>query len=82
MGKKYHRGMVEKRDTPEARLGRHISVLRKKRGITLERLAYEVGISKGNLSDIENGNRDPRYSSLRAIAHGLGITISELVKGF
>jgi transcriptional regulator with XRE-family HTH domain len=63
-------------------LGQHISKERKKRGITLEKLAYEVGISKGNLSDIERGKRDPRYSTLKAIAYGLEVSVSQLLKNF
>jgi len=62
-------------------LGERISSNRKKRGITLEKLAYEMGISKGNLSDIERGKRDPRYSTLRAIAEGIEVPISQLLKG-
>lgn len=62
------------------KLGQHISSLRKRRGLTLEKLAYEVGISKGNLSDIENGKRDPRFTTLKAIAEGLEVSISQLFK--
>jgi len=40
-----------------------------------------MGISKGNLSDIEHGKRDPRYSTLSAIAEGLEIPLSQLLKG-
>lgn len=62
------------------KLGQRIAALRRKKGITLEKLAYEMGISKGNLSDIENGKRDPRYTTLKAIADGLEISISQLLK--
>lgn len=74
--------MEQTRDEALAKLGKRISIMRKKRGITLERLAYEMGISKGNLSDIEHGKRDPRYTTLRAIAEGMEIPISMLLKGF
>lgn len=62
------------------KLGQTISVERRKRGITLEQLAYQMGISKGNLSDIENGKRDPRYTTLLAIAEGLEIPLAKLLK--
>ena len=62
------------------RLGQRISLLRKRKGLTLEKLAYEVGISKGNLSDIENGKRDPRFTTLMAIAEGLELSLAALVK--
>ena len=62
-------------------LGQRISIERKKRGITLEKLAYEMSISKGNLSDIESGKRNPTFTTLKAIAEGLDITVSVLLKG-
>ena len=72
--------MDDNRDQLLLALGERISKQRKKRGITLEKLAYEMGISKGNLSDIEHGKRDPRYSTLKAIAEGLDMHISQLLK--
>jgi len=62
------------------RLGRHIAIERRKRGITLEKLAYEMELSKGNLSDIEHGKRDPRFSTLKAIAEGLEMPLAKLLK--
>lgn len=74
--------MEQAREKTLAELGERISKMRKKRGITLEKLAYEMGISKGNLSDIEHGKRDPRYTTLMAIPEGMEIPISLLLKGF
>lgn len=62
------------------RLGNRITSERKAKRITLERLAYEMGISKGNLSEIEQGKRDARFSTLCLIAEGLEINISRLLK--
>lgn len=61
-------------------LAERIGRLRRGQDMTLEKLAYEVGISKGNLSDIENAKRDPRFTTLQAIAEGLGVSISQLLK--
>lgn len=61
-------------------LGKHIAKERQKRGISLDSLATEMDISKGNLSDIENGKRDPRFSTLKAIASGLDMNVSDLLK--
>jgi len=72
-------GMSEKKEML-IKLGKQIAKIRRNRGLTIEKLAYEAGISKGNLSDIENGNRDARYSSLYAIAENLDISISQLLK--
>lgn len=74
--------MKNEKDEILSRLGHKISVERKKKGITLEKLAYEMGISKGNLSDIESGKKNPTFFTLKAIAEGLSTTISNLLKGF
>ncbi|WP_369293047.1 helix-turn-helix domain-containing protein [Staphylococcus epidermidis] len=39
-----------------------------------------MGLSKGNLSNIEKGLRDPRFITLRAIAEGLGVKMSQLLR--
>ena len=61
-------------------LGKRIKTARSKKGITLEKLAYGAEISKGNLSEIENGLRDPRFSTLHSIAECLEASVSELLK--
>ncbi|MFN8845402.1 MAG: helix-turn-helix domain-containing protein [Bdellovibrionales bacterium] len=53
---------------------------RRRRQMTIEELSTKMSISKGNLSDIEAGKKDPRYSTLLAISEGLGITISTLLR--
>ena len=74
--------MEEKNSELQKRLlGERISKMRRRKGLSLEKLAYEVGISKGNLSDIENGKKDSRYSTLQYIAYGLEVNISQLLKG-
>ena len=61
-------------------LGARIKSERLKKGITLEKLAYEMSISKGNLSDIENGKKDPRYTTLRLLSKGIGVSLAHLLK--
>lgn len=61
-------------------LGQRIASWRRRRNITLEDLASKMSISKGNLSDIENGKKDPRYSTLLAVSEGLGITVATLLR--
>lgn len=60
-------------------LGKRIADFRRKRGATLDWLSHRMSISKGNLSDIERGKRDPRFLTLLAIAEGLQVPISELL---
>ena len=59
-------------------LSAKIRNLRHKKHITLEKLAYENDISKGNLSDIENGKRSPSFYTLVKLANGLGCRIKDL----
>jgi len=60
------------------KLSKRISDMRKSRGLTLEKLAYENDISKGNLSDIENGKRNPSLATLVKIANGLDCKVKDL----
>ncbi|MGK5086838.1 helix-turn-helix transcriptional regulator [Bdellovibrionota bacterium FG-2] len=59
-------------------LGKRISQIRRRKALTSERLAYENGISKGYLSDIENGNRLPSLKLLEKIANALGVRLRDL----
>ena len=61
-------------------VGTRIKEERIKKGLSSEKLAYEIGISKGNLSEIERGLRDLRLSTLSLIAEGLDINLSKLLK--
>lgn len=59
---------------------RNIVRIRQEKGYTQERLAYESGISKGFLSEIESGKKSPTIRTLEKIAETLEITLSELTK--
>jgi transcriptional regulator with XRE-family HTH domain len=72
--------MEKDKDEQLEELGKRIAKVRRSKGLSIERLAYEMGISKGNLSDIENGKKNPRYTTLRAIAEGLDLGLSQLLK--
>lgn len=61
------------------KLGKRIHELRKKKGVTLEHLAYENNMSKGNLSKIEKGLVDPQFTTLVKIANGLGVKLKDLM---
>ena len=57
-----------------------VKKLRTEKGITLESLAKLSGISKGHLSKIERGEREPKISTLIQIALSLKVDIKELYK--
>ena len=51
----------------------NIGSLRKKRKMTLDKLAELTGLTKGYLSKIERSKKAPPYSTLNKIAIALGV---------
>lgn len=74
---------MPRRQTPDPlalRIGQRIRKLRKKAGLSLEKLAYESELgSKGHLSDLERGLTRPTIATLQAIAGRLGVALLDLV---
>ncbi|WP_415198008.1 helix-turn-helix domain-containing protein [Silvibacterium sp.] len=64
------------------RLGRRISELREKRGLSQTLLADMTGIGRAHLSQIENGAVAARIDTLYALAQSLELTMEELFRGF
>ena len=58
-------------------LCKRIKVLRKESKLTIEKLAYQSGISKGGLSEIERGMKSPMPLTILKICSGLGITMKD-----
>jgi transcriptional regulator with XRE-family HTH domain len=63
------------------RLGRHISNLREKRGLSQTLLADMAQIGRAHLSQIENGAVAARIDTLYALAQALEMTLEELFRG-
>jgi len=55
-----------------------IRVWRKHRGMTLDELGTAAGLSKGYLSDLENGNRVGPVETLQALARALKVGLDDL----
>ena len=67
------------RDPPRTPLAERVRMLRKKAGITQERLADLAGMSRLNLIDIERGNNaNPKQETLRHLADALGTSMDDL----
>ena len=58
----------------EIQVGRGIRELRESRGVTLDQLAAETRLTKGQLSRIENGKVSSPVSTLTRIAAALGVS--------
>ncbi len=52
-----------------------ISSLRKEKGLNIEQLAYQSGISKGGLSEIERNLKEPRLFTILKICAALDISM-------
>ena len=53
----------------------HVSDARKKKGITQQRLAVLTGIHQPRISQIENGEVDPKLSEVGSIAQALNLAM-------
>jgi transcriptional regulator with XRE-family HTH domain len=65
----------------QAALAKRIKELRKKRGFSQEAFADHAGLHRVAIGWIEQGRRVPSLKTLVKISHGLGISVSELLKG-
>jgi transcriptional regulator with XRE-family HTH domain len=54
--------------------------VRQKKGISQERLAKACGLSRSAVSMIESGDRNPTLFVCHALAVGLGIRLSKVVR--
>ena len=61
--------------------GDRVREVRDKRGWTQEKLAEKTGLSKGFLSDVENGNSDISSENLLKVADALGANLDYLLRG-
>jgi transcriptional regulator with XRE-family HTH domain len=62
-------------------IGDRIRMVRKAVGVSQEEVARRAGTSLKNVGEIERGLvTDPHYSTLRGIAHALGMPVEVLVK--
>ena len=62
------------------RLGKRIRELRKAKHWRLIDLAQHCGVKEVHLSHLERGKREVGFNTLVAIANGLGIKLSDLIR--
>ena len=62
------------------KFGLAVATLRKERGYSQERFAFEANIARKYMSDIENGKRNVSLDVIKRIADKFGISVSELFK--
>jgi len=59
-------------------LGRRTKEIRKKLGVTQERLAFKARISPSFLSHVERGTKKASLETMKKIADGLGVPVQNL----
>lgn len=78
---KYRQQQDELARREQDNLGNRVRQLRERRGLRQEDLALATGITRKQLSLIENGEAMPRASTLDQLARALGLTVEELLRG-
>jgi transcriptional regulator with XRE-family HTH domain len=68
---------AETRADPKA-IAARIKSIRRKKAITLERLARDTGLDRGYLSRIERGHKTPSIAALLKIAAAMGVQMAHL----
>jgi transcriptional regulator with XRE-family HTH domain len=61
-------------------LGRNIKSARRAKGMSQEALAFEAGMKRSYLSDLERGTRNPTVRALGRLATALDVSPAELVR--
>ena len=64
---------MPQRTPAKVALGRAVSALRERKGLTQERLALESGLTRKAVSELERGLTYPRLDSLDRIAAAVGV---------
>lgn len=59
--------------------GRNVRQARKDMGWTQEQLAFEAGVKRAYLSEVENGQRNVSLDVVEKLAKALAIDVSKLV---
>jgi transcriptional regulator with XRE-family HTH domain len=62
------------------RLGINLRRLREAKGLSQEAFAFEAGVHRTYVSDIERGARNPTIIVVENLAIALGVTASDLLK--
>jgi len=72
--------MSKNKDIRLVQFGSHVRGIRKKLGLSQDYVATNSNLTKSNLSEIENGNRNLAFTTLLELARGLGIHPKQLLE--
>lgn len=61
------------------RLASNLRQLREAKGLSQEKFAFDAGIHRTYVSDLERGARNPTITVVEKLARALGVTASDLL---
>ncbi|MBO7500157.1 MAG: helix-turn-helix domain-containing protein [Fibrobacterales bacterium] len=64
----------------QEKIGTAIRAMRAELGLSQEKLAFDAGVGRRYLSDVENGKRNVSLETVEKLAERFGITASEFVR--
>lgn len=62
------------------KLGNNLKRIRTQNGITQGDIAKSLGVSRGFVSNLENGKTNPTLATITRLANAVGVTTDELLK--
>lgn len=68
-----------RQDNENIKFGRRITELRLRQGVSQENLAFQSGINRTYMGEIERGEKSPTLATIAKIAKGLGLTIKQVM---
>ena len=64
-----------------SKFGQRMKALRESNKMSQEDLAFQTGLHRTYISDLERGSRNPSLKTLATIAEAFNITLSKLLNG-
>lgn len=71
--------MSKEKDKRLIQFGAHLRSVRKELGLSQDFVATNSNLTKSNISEIENGNRNLAFTTFLELAKGLGIDPKKLL---
>lgn len=63
-----------------SKLGKNLKRIRLSKGITQGDIVRKLGVSRGFISNIENGKANPTLATIAKLAKALEVSIEKLIK--
>jgi transcriptional regulator with XRE-family HTH domain len=67
-------------DAQLAALARAVGKLREDAELSQAALARKAGLTATSIGEVESGEHEPTYGTMRRLARGLGVSLPDLVK--